>query len=516
MPASLASPDAARRSLTVFALGGSGIRALEPLLHLCALGLGPRQLKVVLIDPDQSNAAVARSRALLDLYRRVREELARDGAPDEGYFRTEVLDALGAGNQLWSPIADDENLQDATFSVRVDRELMAGRAAALGTLFDLLYAGRVRGMDLTLGFRGVPSIGTVFMNRLREQPFFEQLLTQSRTDADATFFAIGSVFGGTGAAALPVVGRALVDGLRGREGRNDVPGVEARKVGAALLLPYFTLPTPTSHAAPDGGLRPEAGIFAQNAAAALPYYTGREARYGGYYVLGDSEPRQQAHNEVGGEAQDNAGHYVELYAALAALDFAARGGERADQQVPVFRTTAVASNNVRWDDLPLDAESRRRLVGGIVAAHTFLTLFRPDGRAHPGLDARLRGATWMQALGIGGGALQDRSALLDQLGRFFQRTWEWAGELGASSPSLELVQKPGTAASRLRHDEAVGGRRPARKMADTTADGHEVFRHWNVAAQRYTKAGVKGLLPVLREGSEDFAAARFAETTTVG
>jgi hypothetical protein len=515
VPASLVAPDAARRSLTFFALGGSGIRALEPLLHLCALGLGPRQLRVVLIDPDQSNAAVARSRSLLDLYRRVRDELARDGAPEDGYFRTEVVDALGGGSALWSPIADEEHLQDATFSVRADRELMVGRAAPLGALFDLLYADRVRRMDLTLGFRGVPSIGTVFMNRLREQLFFEQILTQQHADADAMFFTVGSVFGGTGAAALPVVGRALVDGLRSREGRNDIPGVAQHKVGAALLLPYFTLPTPTSHDAPDGGLRPEAAIFAQNAAAALPTYTGRDARYGGYYVLGDSEPRQQERNEVGGEAQANRSHYVELYAALAALDFTARGGERVDQPLPVFRTAAVASNNVRWSDLPLDDASRRRLMGGVVAAHTFLTLFRPDGGSRPGLDARLHGTTWMDTLGIRGTALQERSPLFDLLGRFFQRTWEWAGELGASSPSLEFVQRPGTPASRLRHDEAVGGRRPARRMRDTSEDGHEVFRHWNVASVRYGRTGFKGLLPVLREGSELFAAERFAETTTV-
>ncbi len=517
MPVSLVSPDAARRSLTYFALGGSGIRALEPLLHLCALGLGPRQLKVVMIDPDQSNAAVSRSRALLDQYRRVRAELTRDGAPDEGYFRTDVLDVLEAGREqggsvLWSPIADDDHLQDASFSARVGSDHMVRRAAPLGTLYELLYAERVRGMDLTLGFRGVPSIGTVFMNRLREQPFFEQLLTQSRTEADAVFFAAGSVFGGTGAAALPVVGRALVEGLRNRPDRNDVPGVDARRVGAVLLLPYFTLPTPPSADAPDGGLRPEAAIFAQNAAAALPTYTGRDARYGGYYVVGDGEPRQQDRNEVGGEAQANRSHYIELYAALAALDFTARGGERPEQSLPAFRTTAVSGTNLRWADLPLDAASRDRLIGGLVAAHTFLTLFRPDGTSLPDLASRLHGATWLSTLGVGAAALQERSRLLDEMGRFFLQTWEWVGELGASGPALELVQRPGGRPSALRHDQAIAGRRPLGRLGDTSRDGHEVFRHWNVAAQKHARSGIKGLLSVLREGSEGFASERFAET----
>jgi len=80
---------------------------------------------------------------------------------------------------------------------------------------------------------------------------------------------------------------------------------------------------------------------------------------------------------------------------------------------------------------------------------------------------------------------------------------------------LELVQRPGTKPSKLRHSEALAGHRPLRKLPDTSEDGHEVFRHWNVAAQRHTKAGMKGLLAVLREGSESFAAERFAETVHV-
>lgn len=515
MSSDLISPEASRRSLTYFALGGSGIRALEPLLHLCALGLGPRQLKVVMIDPDQSNAAVTRTRELLDVYRRIRERLAVDGVPEDGYFRTEIIDALN-GQVLWSPIADDDHLQEGAFSARVDRPLMNGSAESIGLLFDLLYSDRVRRMDLNMGFRGVPSIGTVFMNRLREQPFFEQLLNQSRSDADSVFFSVGSIFGGTGAAAFPVVGRALVDGLKNREGRNDVAGVDARRVGGVLLMPYFTLPTPPSADAPDGGLRPEAGIFAQNAAAAIPTYTTREARYGSYYVLGDAEPRQQDRNEVGGAQQANRSHYVEFFAALAALDFAASGGERAEQPLPVFRTTAVAQNNVRWSDLPLSEPTRRRLVGGLVAAHTFLTLFRPDGKSHGDLERSLRGVTWLEELGIGSRELQDRSALLDDIGRFFAATWRWAGELGASSPALEMIRRPGDAPSVLRHDEAIAGRRSVQSLGRTSTEGMDVFRHWNVAARKHARMGYKSLLQVMREGSEGFAAERFSETVNAG
>src|SRR5690349_7122656 len=134
MASNLLSEAARKASLTLFALGGSGARALEPMLHLCALGLGPRQLKVIIVDPDQSNAAVQRSRGLMERYIEIRRHLERDALPEDGYFRTEVIDVIGR-KILWSPIADDDHSQDGRFSVRIARDLMSGaKGQKLGLL----------------------------------------------------------------------------------------------------------------------------------------------------------------------------------------------------------------------------------------------------------------------------------------------------------------------------------------------------------------------------------------------
>jgi hypothetical protein len=453
-----------------------------------------------MIDPDQSNAAVERSKALLDLYRRIRGAILEDTAPADGYFRTEVKDVVGK-SVLWSPIADDDNQQSAVFQSRVDRPLMSGATRPLGELFDLLYAERIRTMDLTLGFRGVPSIGTVFMNRLREQPFFQQLLTTAQTDADSFFFAAGSIFGGTGAAALPVVGRALVDGIQ-EPGKNGIPGLPAWRVGSALLMPYFTLPAPASSTHDDGGPRPEAGVFAQNAAAALPSYTSGQARYGSFYVIGDSEPREQDKNAVGGAAQDNKSHYVELYTALAALDFSARGGESPGLTGPVFRTIGVAQNNVQWTDLPLAPASLRRLMGGFVAAHTYLTVIRPDAKSETSVPDRIGAATWMQLAGIGKKELEDNSQVLDDLGEFFLGTWKWAGEMASASPALDTVRSANRRPTEVRLHEMMVRPGGARELPRTSARGLEIFRYWNVAASKRRLSGVHGMLEAMREGSE--------------
>ncbi len=511
MSTDLLSEGYRQRSLVFFALGGSGARTLEPLLHLCALGLGPAQLRVLIVDPDQANAAVTRARRLMDQYRETRARLADAGAAD-GYFRTEVLDVL-PDSPVWSPIADDDFLPDTRFAASVDRQVMATGAPELGTLFDLLNAERVREMDLSLGFRGVPSVGTVFMNRLRREPFFAQLLSQHHANAaGSVFFAAGSVFGGTGAAALPVVGRALRDGVLAEGGRADVKGAARERVGAALLLPYFSLPAPSA-ASGDGGPRPENALFAHNAAGALPSYLDRERDpgYGGYYVLGDGLPREQDRNEVGGEAQANAAHYVELFSALAALDFASRGGESREARLPVYRAAGVAAEEVGWDDLPVSRDTRTALKGALVAMHVFLSFFRPNGGATRDLEAALKGVTWTGQLRLKPADWTRHSDAMDGMGRFWMHTWTWLRELRRSTPGLRLAAAVAPQPSSVPVHGLIEGYGRSGQRGRRADDVHHVFRFWNTEAAGRMQGGFPAFTAVMRAGSERFARDRFPE-----
>lgn len=513
MRSSLSSGPITKRTLTVFAIGGSGVRAVEPLLYLCALGLGPRQLKIILVDPDQSNASVERTRELIDLYRKARTGLTDGGPNDEGYFRTEVVDVLHRG-VLWSPIAEDAASGSAAFSARVNRALMTGQAEELGILCDLLFSKEMQSMDMTLGFRGVPAIGTVFMNRLRRAPFLRQLLSDAQVEPDSVFFAIGSIFGGTGAAGLPVIGRTLTAGIEATEGGHGaVRGIQQERVGAALLLPYFTLPSPKQLTAADGGIRPDSSLFAQNAAAALPTYVSGDARYGAIYALGDSEPREQQVNEVGGQAQKNRSHYIEMYAALAALDFVARGGEDPREAKPVFHYTAVESNAVRWPDLPLDKASERRLMGGLISAQAFLQYFRPDGNSHSTFERDHKGVTWRSLLGLDAASFEKRSDGLDALGKLFRNLWTWMSEMRGSTPALVLMNTQGREPANAPLHEALEGRHAATPLPPATREHFELFQHWNVVAARRTGRGFTEFLGVMREGAESYAEHRFAQTS---
>ena len=154
--------------------------------------------------------------------------------------------------------------------------------------------------------------------------------------------------------------------------------------------------------------------------------------------------------------------------------------------------------------------SRSFYLIGFVAAHTFLSIFRPDAKPEPELAETLHGSTWMQLLDMSAKDFERNSALLDDVGRFFMRTWQWASEMGASAPALELVRASGQVPTGVKLDQTIDGRRPLKRMRPTSRDGFEVFRHWNVAAHRTPQTGIKGMFDVMREGSEGFAAERFA------
>lgn len=499
MAADLLAPGYRSRTLVFFALGGGGVRTLEALLHLCALGLGPARLRVLVVDPDQANPSVGRAVAALEQYRETRDALAGAAGAD-GFFRT-VVELVSPDVPVWSPLADDALLPDTRFSASVDRALMKD-APGLTTLHELLYPARVREMDLAAGFRGVPAVGAVFMNRLTSEPFFGNLLAEHRLDGGASlFFAAGSLFGGTGAAALPAVAAAL------RQRRSTgAPGAARESLGAALLLPYFTVPAGPG---PEG-----APSFVRNAAGVLPAFTDphREPGYGGYYLLGDGLAREQEAYEPGGPAQSNPAHYVELFAALAALDFASRGGEGgAFTRLPVYRLLHVAGEDPGWGDLPVTPASRAALRSALVAMHVFLSLFRPEGRGGVELRGRLKGITWAEVLGVGSERWVGDAPLLDAVGRFWTRTWAWLCEMRASTPSLRLVAEPaGPPAAVPLHallDPGQGSR---------GADVYALFRHWNVEAARRRGGGVPALVEVMRAGSERFVRDRLGGPASAG
>src|SRR5829696_1055218 len=163
----------ADRTLYYFAVGGTGALTVEPLLMLCAAGIGPRKLAVSLIDADAANPALARAQALLRNYEQVREAF---GNPAEGFFSTELIRTKRA-ESVWSPLGTEvAHGGDQSLERFAERARMAGANRAAASLFDLLFSTEQQQEQLHEGFRGNPAIGSILMHGLKESDFFENLM----------------------------------------------------------------------------------------------------------------------------------------------------------------------------------------------------------------------------------------------------------------------------------------------------------------------------------------------------
>jgi len=347
-------------------IGGTGAKCIEAAVHLSAAGLLPdRQLYTLFVDPDRSNGNLERAKVTLDRY--VDGQKIRLG--DSLLFGTPIRRADPA---VWSPFSSDTganvNLSNAVNynQIRASDEGVAG-------LFDALYSSEERKADLTVGFRGHPSIGAAVMAQqltLDEgEPWktFMQLV-QNDTGAGQTarVFLCGSVFGGTGAAGLPTIGKLIRQKLSGTDNVSF-------EVACGLVLPYFSFEgTPQ-----DDGIQARAKSFIPNTQSALKYYWDKRHAdiFDGMYVVGDPGMSTVGDASVGGRTQENDPHFVELLVALAAADFF----KTDDSNGQVALMSRESHEELRWTDLPYPEPTklRSRLSQTLHFAFAYLSTYKP-------------------------------------------------------------------------------------------------------------------------------------------
>lgn len=316
-------------------IGGTGAKCLESLIHLAAAGMMPdnNDLYILFIDPDEANGSLARAVATLKHYKTFSAD-PRLAQPC--LLQTKII---SADSPVWTPFNKDTPNPCLADFFHYDTLSMAENPAA--DLFEVLYSKRERETELDKGFRGHPSIGASIMAQTvlgADEPWqtFRSLV---RVDTNAKVFFAGSIFGGTGASGFPTIAQLVKDEFRGFEGRNV-------QIGGALALPYFTFIA-------DGNeeLKAKAEHFLMNTQAALKYYHlwNRHLIYDAIYLFGDKS-QVKVDSALGGEEQENAPHYIELYAALAAVDFFGKdfGANQPSEYLRIDR----GSEQLQWTDLP--------------------------------------------------------------------------------------------------------------------------------------------------------------------
>jgi hypothetical protein len=429
------------RTLYYFAIGGTGALSVEPLLHLCAAGIGPDRLAVILIDPDAGSPAMGRALGLIERYDRIRRDF---GNPTDGFFRTALL-RTARQDSVWSPLAGDaQGTGEQTLESFVQRARMDGESRDAVDLFDLLFSPAQQRERLKEGFRGNPAIGSIMMHGLKDAPLFKELLNSAKNDTDSLFFAVGSIFGGTGASALPVVAKLLADA-----------GVDRSRIGGALMTPYYALGVPSTDEERDGRLKPESAKFLAATAAALPTYTRGQTRYGALYVIGDEQSLSKARKQysAGGSSQRNDPHFVELFAALAALDFASSHPDG-------IMYTSVAGAEPGWSDLPLAEQERRALRSFFVATNFFLQYFGSNrsGADEQRLAAELEKMWWVQDAQLEPNFVRSFARELNELGVYFEAVWGWLWTVAHNYRALRLVSFDSPAGMRITVPESYAGR----------------------------------------------------------
>ena len=78
----------------IIGIGGSGAKCLEHLIHCCSSGLGPEDLWVGMVDQDEANGNISRTKILLNKYWNLRTSLRDQNKNDltnnSNLFKTNI------------------------------------------------------------------------------------------------------------------------------------------------------------------------------------------------------------------------------------------------------------------------------------------------------------------------------------------------------------------------------------------------------------------------------------------
>ncbi|OYT73207.1 MAG: hypothetical protein CFK52_02790 [Chloracidobacterium sp. CP2_5A] len=392
----------------IIATGGNGTRVADALARLLAIGFPTRlrggqptsvgdELEIWRIDPDRSSGALTVLNETLRRYRWI-QHLMQDGDGEPAASpRAESPWAMTVNTQVrdFDPLA----LPGFEKPVSTLRELLAqapGKRDGTSLLYAF-YEDKDLDVKINRGFYQKPFIGSpviaAFAASLtdRNSPAGSQIDFNTLRQSQARFFICGSVYGGTGACALPVIGQFLA--------RERQRGNLSWTIGGCLLMPYFLPPPPPfsplpedrqadaryvdeaarrmaqQHAAHEAfavlndeerialarqiltGFYADPTDLALRARHSLVYYRDILApTFDELYLIGKPQPDALERWSNGGSTQRNPLNATEVVAAIAALNYFAGNSVGGGQQYSLAAGDAtLAPATLRLADLPVYA-----------------------------------------------------------------------------------------------------------------------------------------------------------------
>ena len=378
----------------VIAVGGTGARCLEAISYFAAAGLFTNDLHFLVLDPDQNNGNGRRTQQIIRQYctlqscnqpiaptSRALLGLRRKPLDPASLFRVAVNEPEQAGGGTLPYYWRNPNLPTRTFENAVNFD---SQPAGFKDFIRLFYQDSDLSMKLNAGYRGRTSVGAVALKVDLDSTIDDEggglyeLIRSLQADLQngrPRVFVTGSVFGGTGAAALPTV-RAFLQSL---DPEIIGPNANQLEFGCGMLVPYFSFPK--SNRATASEVIPDSDEHMIATKAALLYYAHVPTRYQHVYLIGAPERfRTAATFEPGDETQVNAPHYVELVTALAAADFfnSAANGPQADLHFAndVVVAGGQRSEGVSWHTLPVSGHEQHEVKKRLVSFVTTLYFYK--------------------------------------------------------------------------------------------------------------------------------------------
>lgn len=323
----------------VIAIGGTGMRCLESFTHMAAMGLfDSKEIDILTLDTDQTNGNKQRVEEIINLYNSIKTTPGKaGGSPNTDTFFSAKLNL----HRFWT----DYNNPARTRFKNITKLNSADSDNKL--LADLFLEDSVQDFNLAHGYRAQTHLGSYLMyhsiveaarnlqtgkdKKSEEEELGLFLNKIFKAGADAKIFIFGSIFGGTGASAIPVLPKALNDAIKIRDKNTSLH--KDAKFGATLLTEYFSFKKPDAaqKANKDNSIIADSSFFTLNSQAALQFYQGDptvQRTYKKMYHIGwpiKAEDFSKGKNDkktvTGGGDQKNPCHITEFLSACAAFDF---------------------------------------------------------------------------------------------------------------------------------------------------------------------------------------------------
>lgn len=314
--------------INIIGIGGTGMRCIESMIHLCAMGMfDDTEVNILALDTDIANGNFIRVRELVDNYKKVN---GGGGARKDTFFSAKI------NYNEFSPEYGEETTFDSIsdYATAQRRNVGGNEAYHESDIVDLFLTREVRGMSLRHGYRAQTQMGSMLMyhailsaaEKAADNPNkpsgLRNFLSWLKEGTGHKVFIFGSVFGGTGASSIPILPDALNVAAKLMFNNPDINILHGNYFGSVVLTSYFTFDFRKA-----GEVSADASKFAMNSQAALMFYSSDPTVneiYSRLYLIGrDTTARlpEGTEFETGGEKQKNPVDYIELLAAFAAYNF---------------------------------------------------------------------------------------------------------------------------------------------------------------------------------------------------